>query len=143
MKVFLLLVHIQNPSVKLDAATTRLANNKRSTPNFIDFNHPEFSVPASRLLNWKEPRCPDCLRALFQPRKHRFKAKKQPCFYCNPLTGLDLAWSDPLSLIGFNHGLFLSVYLPWANKDHPINFAERLIFVPAKSLEIGHFSLAL
>jgi len=31
----------------------------------IDFNHPEFSVPASRLLNWKEHRFPDCLRGLF------------------------------------------------------------------------------
>lgn len=28
-------------------------------------------------------------------------------------------------------------------KGHPINFAERLIFVPAKSLEIGHFSFAV
>ena len=28
-------------------------------------------------------------------------------------------------------------------KDHPINFAERLIFVPANSLEMGHFFLAV
>jgi hypothetical protein len=30
-----------------------------------------------------------------------------------------------------------------ASKDYPINLAERLISVPANSLEIGHFSLAV
>jgi hypothetical protein len=35
------------------------------------------------------------LKALFQPQKYHFKAKKQPSFDFNPLTGVRLAWSDP------------------------------------------------
>ena len=35
------------------------------------------------------------LKAFFQPQKHHYRAKKQPSFWPNPLTGKRLAWSDP------------------------------------------------
>ncbi len=37
----------------------------------------------------------------------------------------------------------ISASLREAPKDYPINLAERLISVPANSLEMGHFSLAV
>ncbi|MFZ5392091.1 MAG: transposase, partial [Patescibacteria group bacterium] len=58
---------------------------------------------------------PDFLYALFYPQKHRYWAKKRPCFWLNSFINNQLSWYDPTRLF------CLPSYSPELNPDEYLN----------------------